>query len=111
MRAIERVKSHYKRAKNQIIEVPEWGEKGEAFKLFYDPMTPNQRKRVNDENEGLDPEAFVDVLVMKAQNEAGEKLFNADDKHKLLTEADGAIIGRIAVQMLGPCDAREIEKN
>ncbi|MFS8182123.1 hypothetical protein ACMG4P_11280 [Pseudovibrio denitrificans] len=111
MRAIDRVKSHYKRAKNQVIEVPEWGENGEAFKVFYDPMTPKQRKRISDEYDGMDAEAFVEVLVMKAQDENGEKLFNADDKHKLLTEADGAIIGRIALLMLGPCDAKEIEKN
>jgi hypothetical protein len=111
MRAIERVKSHYSRAKNQEIEVPEWGDAGNPFKVFHDPMTPNQRKRIADAHEGLDPEAFVDVLVMKAQDEHGEKLFDADDKHKLLTQADGAIIGRIALQMLAPCDARELEKN
>ena len=111
MRAIDRVKGHYKRAKNQIIEVPEWGEEGEPFKLYYDPMTPSQRARVSDDHESLNAEAFVEVLVMKAQDEQGEKLFDADDKHKLLTEADGAIIGRIAVLMLGPCDARAIEKN
>ncbi|WP_068310451.1 hypothetical protein [Polycladidibacter hongkongensis] len=111
MRAIERVKSHYKRAKSQCVEVSEWGDSGAPFKIYFDPMTPRQRKRISDEFESMDAEAFVEVLMMKGQDAAGAKLFNADDRHKLLTEADGAIIGRIALVMLGPCDAGELEKN
>ena len=111
MRAIDRVSSHYKRAKNQVIEVPEWGDQTGPFKVFFDPTTPSQRARISDEFENLNAEAYVEVLVMKAQDENGEKLFNADDRHKLLTQADGAIIGRIALQMLAPCDAGKLEKN
>ncbi|KZL21119.1 hypothetical protein PsAD2_00403 [Pseudovibrio axinellae] len=111
MRAIERVNSHYKRAKNQVVEVPEWGEDGAPFKVFYDPMTPRQRTRISGDHSDLNSEAFVDVLIMKSQDETGELLFNADDKHKLLTQADGAIIGRVALQMLAPADAKVLEKN
>lgn len=111
MRAIERVKSHFSQNKGSHVDVPEWGSKGQPFKIFYDPMTPYQRKRLAVENGSFDAEMFVEILIMKAQDENGEKLFSDADRHALLTEADGAIIGRIALAITAPTDRKVIEKN
>ena len=45
-------------------------------------------------------ELLVDVLVMKATNANGEKLFTIEDRPTLLTKADSNVIGRVANAIL-----------
>ncbi|MBD8875435.1 hypothetical protein [Roseibium polysiphoniae] len=112
MKAIDVVVGHYKRNRGSVVDVPEWSETKEPFKVYFDPMTPKERKRINAENDGFfNAEAHVDTLIMKALDESGEPLFTAEDRHRLLTEADGAIIGRIALTIAMPTDRRTLAKN
>ncbi|MBD8894039.1 hypothetical protein [Roseibium litorale] len=112
MPAIDNVIAHYSRNKGSVVLVPEWSETGEPFKVYYDPMTPKERKAVSQDNNGVfDAEANVDLLMMKAKDEHGQPLFTADDRHQLLTQADGAIIGRIALAILMPTNRKALEKN
>ncbi len=111
MKAIDRVTGHFERASNRKIEVPEWGEDGNPFIVYASPMTPYQRKKIRAENEDIDAGAHVDILIMKACDEHGSHLFTDDDRHKLLTKADGAIVGRIAIQILTPAKLSDLEKN
>lgn len=112
MKAIDRVKAHYERNKMAVIDVPEWGAEGAPFKLFYNPMTPFERKAVYGENGGFfDAECAVDVVILKALDEHGNRLFAEGDRHELLTACDGAITGRIAMAIALPADKKAIEKN
>ena len=112
MPAIDNVVAHYSRNKASVVRVPEWSETDEPFKVYYDPMTPKERKAISQDNNGVfDSEANVDLLIMKAKDENGKPLFTAPDRHRLLTEADGAIIGRIALEILMPTNRKALEKN
>lgn len=111
MKAIDRVTGHFDRAKRRKITVPEWGEEGKPFVLYASPMTPLERKKLRAENDSIDAGAHVDVLIAKALDENGNKLFTAADHHKLLTMADGAIIGRIAIDIMMPAKLADLEKN
>lgn len=45
-------------------------------------------------------ELLADVIVMKAQNEKGEKLFTIEHKPTLLNKADSNIVARVANAIL-----------
>lgn len=112
MRAIERVTAHYGRNRSSVILVPEWSESKDPFKVFFDPITPKERKRILAENGGaFDSEAHVDTLILKAKDETGAPLFTEDDRDGLLTRACSGIIARIALEMLLPVDRKQLEKN
>ncbi|MEP1934949.1 MAG: hypothetical protein ABJJ37_27055 [Roseibium sp.] len=112
MSAIKAVVAHYNANRGASIDVPEWSETKEPFKVYFDPITPIERKNVFGENSGIfDNESCVDLLILKAKNKDGEKLFSDADRHDLQTKSDGAIIGRVAMQMALPTDRRALVKN
>jgi len=112
MKAIDHVTAHYNANKKTPVEVPEWGKKKKPFVLYFDPMTPYERKQIYGANGGVfDAEAAVDTLMMKALDEHGNKLFEPQDRHKLLTEADGGVTGWIATIIAMPTQKAALEKN
>lgn len=53
-------------------------------------------------------ELLVDLLIMKAEDEAGKKLFEAEHKLTLLNKADANIVARVANAILSD-DAPKVE--
>lgn len=97
------------------IAVKEWGEDGKPFEFFCYPITcydlsALQKKHPNFMvNTTID--AMVDLIVMKASYEDGNKLFKSADKIDLMGE-ETHIISDIANQMFALIEPAEvIEKN
>ena len=61
---------------------------------------------------GDDISVLVDVIIAKAEDEAGERRFTLEDKQPLLRIAEFSVVSRIAGQMMDHSDdLDEIEKN
>ena len=93
------------------IEVAEWGDDDGAFTLYCRPITCydlNELQRKHPtvlQNPSI--ASMVDLIVMKAEGQDGEKLFtSAEDKIDLMGE-ETMIVSEIANQMFGTIESVE----
>ena len=110
------LRNRRKAIKREVL-VPAWSdEKGKPFKLFCGAITcydlNELQKKHPDFLENTTIGAMVDLIVMKAQSEDGEKLFTSgEDKIDLMGE-ETTVISEIANQMFSEIqDPQEAEKN
>jgi hypothetical protein len=98
------------------VVVPAWGDESGAFKLYCRTITcydlDQLQKKHPDFLNNTTIGAMVDLIVMKAENEGGSKLFtSAEDKIDLMGE-ETTVISEIANQMFSEIESVEAaEKN
>ncbi len=93
------------------VDVPKWGDDSGAFKLYCRPITcydmnQLQKKHPNFLN-NTTIAAMVDLIIMKAEDQSGERLFTAaDDRMELMGEHTD-VISDIANQMFADLESEE----
>ena len=93
------------------VSVPEWGDDSGAFKLYVKPITcfdlsQLQKKRPNFLS-NTTISAMVDLIIMKALDDTGKKLFNGiEDRVELMAE-ETTVISEIANQMFADIESEE----
>ena len=95
MDAIDLVREHFASLGTRKIEVPEW-----KLMIYATPVTLAEKSRLYKKSRENDMDLLVDLLVMKAQNEKGEKLFTIEHKATLLNKADSNVLARTANMIL-----------
>lgn len=98
----EAIAAHWDALKRQKVEVPEWN----GAVIYYDPLTISERDQLN---RSASNEYAVDAIILKAQNENGERLFGKADKMQLMNAASGSVIGRVAAAILS-ADAVDVDR-
>tara|TARA_R110000868_G_scaffold29905_1_gene111294 strand:- start:484 stop:813 length:330 start_codon:yes stop_codon:yes gene_type:complete len=94
--AIDRVRAHFDSiSKSKRIEVPEW-----EMTIFSSPVTLSEKNRLFKKGSEGNLELLVDVLVMKACDETGKKMFDISDRPTFLNHADSTVIGRVAAEIM-----------
>ena len=99
----------------RIIEVSEWGDDGAPLLIHVYPLTAGdmakiQKKHKNFLND-MTIEGMIDLIILKAGDADGERLFTLADKTHLMDEPL-PLISDIAAQMFGDIEAVEVaEKN
>lgn len=112
MNIIDRAKSHFESQGLTRIEVPEWpDENGNATVLFSQPFTLQERKTLQKYAKEDDLEFVIRLVIMKAMNEAGEKVFDISDKPVFLNRVDPNVITRIAEEMMMSPSTQEMAGN
>lgn len=91
MDAIDLVREHFASLGVKKLEVPEW-----KITVFAAPVTLAEKNRLYRKSKDNDMELLVDLVVMKAQDENGKKLFEADHRATLLNKADPNVVARVA---------------
>jgi hypothetical protein len=112
MSLIDRIRAHYRAPGVLKLEVEEWGEGGKPVVVYYNPINLEERQkfRAAADRDG-DVLAYVEVLVLKALDEKGGKLFTIEDKRWLRKEADPDVIRRIGLRMMMVPSVEDQEKN
>lgn len=101
---------HYKSLGIGKIEVPEWIVDGVPLVIYWKPMTMAESIKL--QTMGASTLAqFVDIIIAKAMNEAGEKMFTIEDKQPLLRAVDRHVLIRVAAAMLEELSVLDAEKN
>ncbi len=95
MDAIDLVREHFASLGTRKIEVPEW-----KLTIYATPVTLAEKNRLYRKSKESDMELLADVLIMKAQNDKGEKLFTIEHKATLLNKADSNVLARTANMIL-----------
>lgn len=91
MDAIDCIRDHFNSLALKRIEVPEWN-----LTIFSTPMTLSEKNKLYKKSQSNDMELLADVLIMKATDEAGNKLFTIENRVTLLNKAEPSIIARVA---------------
>ena len=91
MDAIELVREHFAALGTRSIEIPEW-----KLTIYSTPVTLAEKNRLYRKAKDNDMELLVDVLISKATDKDGNKLFNVDHRMTLLHKADSNLIAKAA---------------
>jgi hypothetical protein len=112
MKIIDRAKSHFESLGVQSIEVPEWqDENGKPTIIYWQPITLAEKKKLFNKTENLnDAGLLADVVVMKALDKDGNKLFSLEDKLALNHKVDSDVLSKIAVAMVQTPSAEDLKK-
>jgi hypothetical protein len=96
------------------IEVPQWGEPGSPEKVFFGPLLAGELNRIQRKHpsflQSASFEAMVDLIILKAENGQGDKLFTLEDKPVLMRE-EVAVISGVAAEMMSGTSVEDHEKN
>lgn len=96
------------------IEVPQWGEPGNPEKVYFGPLLAGELNRIQRKHpsflQSASFEAMVDLIILKAENGQGEKLFTLEDKPILMRE-EVSIISSVAADLMSSTNVEEHEKN
>lgn len=95
MDAIDLVREHFASLGTRKIEVPEW-----KLTIYAAPVTLAEKNRLYKKSKESDMELLVDLLIMKATDANGQKLFTLEHKPTLLNKADSNVLGRVANAIL-----------
>jgi len=96
------------------IEVPAWGEPGSPEKVYFGPLLAGELNRIQRKHptflQSASFEAMVDLIILKAENGQGEKLFTLEDKPVLMRE-EVSVISSVAAERMSGTNVEEHEKN
>jgi hypothetical protein len=98
MKTIDRITHHYAEQQRLIIHVPEWGEDGNPLEIHVMPMTMaevNMMQKIASKK-ASNVEQAVNVIVVKAKDKDGNRIFSISDRDTLMQNADYAVVSRIA---------------
>lgn len=109
----ERIAAKREAARRQI-EVAEWGDDAPLV-IYSGPLTcadvDKLQRKHKDFLQSMSIAAMVDLIIQKAEDKDGEKLFTLEDKPFLMREQI-AVVSRIAAQMFaGVQSVEDHEKN
>lgn len=102
-------------AERKTIEVPEWGEgEGSPFIIYYSPLKASELDRVQRKHPGFMQEismaGVAEVIIMKAEDKDGNKLFTLEDK-KFLLDHPPFFLSRLGGMLMTAESVEEKEKN
>jgi hypothetical protein len=91
----------------KAVELPD----GSEFEYWAPPITLAQRARAQKQAGSDDSVAFgLQLLVMMAQDENGEKLFNVGDLAELRNALPASVVEALMLQLLPDAEAEEGEE-
>jgi hypothetical protein len=99
----------------RIIEVPEWTIDGVPLKIYVYPLTAGDlvklERKHKDFMQRQTMESMIDLIILKAGDADGNRLFTLADKTHLSDEPL-EVVSTVAAQMFGQIDSVEdAEKN
>ena len=98
MSVINRATAHYAAQERLVIAIPEWGDDNAPLEIHVLPMTMaevNMMAKIASKK-ASNIEQAANIIVVKAKDKDGKRLFSVSDRDKLMQEADYRVVSRIA---------------
>lgn len=112
MSILDRATKHFKDQPITEVTVPEWAdENGDPTIIYSTPFTMKERQTLYKFADGDDLEFMIRLVIMKALDSDGKKLFDLTDKKTFENSVDPNVIMRIAAQMSKTPSIGDIEGN
>ena len=103
---LERIKTHFSSQERSHFYVPEW-----ELDLYMSPLSLREQDKINARGKESPYQIAVYALILKAEDEQGEKLFTLDDKVTLLNNVSFMTVEKIITAMFNSGGVEESEKN
>jgi hypothetical protein len=103
---IEAAKAHYAEQGFDTLEVPEWPVDGQPTVIYYPPFTVGEAAEINRATRRAPDTYMARVVVVRARNADGSKMFTVADVQPLIRETDAGVLNRIA-ELLTATDSLE----
>ena len=103
--ALERLKKSVSmKPQRKAVDLPD----GSEFEYFSTPLTLAQRAKAQKQSGSDDATSFaLNLLVMKATDENGEKLFQAGEIAELRNELPASVVEALMLQLLADAEPEE----
>jgi hypothetical protein len=113
MKIIDRAKTHFENLGVQSIEVPEWkDEDGNPSVIYWNPITLSEKNKLFKKSDNMsDVSILADILIMKALDKDGNKVFTLEDKIPLMHKVDSDVLSKVASAMVQAINPEEVKKN
>ena len=112
MSIIDRAKSHFESLGVQSIEIEEWkDDEGKPTIVYWNPITLAEKKKLFSRSDSLnDVGLLADIVIMKALDKDGNKLFATTDKLDIMNKVDSDVLAKISAAMVQAPTAYESKK-
>ena len=94
-----------------VLSFPSWGDENKPLKIYSKPLTLAETSKLYKMSKEDDLTMMAYVLIYKALDENGDKLFDLGDKNALLNSVDREILISVATQIMGQETLEETKKN
>lgn len=115
MSLIDRAKAHFEKLGTQSISIEEWtDEDGNPTIIYWTPITLSEKNKIAQKTGGnvlADASVLADIVIWKALDKDGKKLFTIEDKIALMHKVDSEILARIANAMVVTPSVEDLKKN
>ena len=113
MSVIDIAKSHFENLGTQSIEVPEWkDEDGKPTIIYWNPITLSEKNKLFKKSDNMsDVSILADIVLMKALDKNGNKVFTLEDKLALMHKVDSDVLSKVATAMVQAINPEEVKKN
>jgi hypothetical protein len=96
------------------VEVEEWGGEDEPCILYFSQLTARDITHISRKHPNMlkdvQPDAMVEMIVHKSEDEAGEKVFGIDDKPILMRESL-SVLSKVFAAIFEVGSEADTEKN
>ena len=113
MSILDNARSHFENIGVQSIEVPEWkDENGNPSIIYWNPINLYEKNVLFKKSGSMsDVSILANILLMKALDKDGNKIFKAEDKLALMYKVDSDVVAKIANAMVQNITPEEVKKN
>jgi hypothetical protein len=110
MAVIDRIKEKHKAAGRKNLSIPEWGDESGPLVVYWTPMTIEEQGAIYRATQKSGLAGLARTLVIKCEDESGEKIFSEEDYMTLRKKADGKLVAQVANTILGVESVADMEK-
>lgn len=93
---IQQAKAHYSAIPIKETIVPEWGDEDGPLTIYSSAFTLAEKMSINAQAKGDEQAACAYVIIRKAMDANGQKIFTVADKHALMNMVDVNVLVKIA---------------
>ena len=103
---ISRIKANFSNRERVHFYVQEWEQD-----VYMSPLSLDEQDKINGRAKDSPYRLAVYALIMKAEDEQGEKLFGLDDKVALMNNVSFGTVEKIIAEMFSSGTVEDAEKN
>jgi len=102
---LDKAKEHFKSIDRKIIDIPEWN-----TTIYSKPLTLADKRKLTRNTKPDDVTLFAEVLILKAENKEGNKMYSLENKHDFMHSVDPEVVARVAQEILEVIPVESWEK-
>jgi hypothetical protein len=109
MSLIDKLKDDFQSLGVQSMDIEH--KDGSVSKVYWNPITLSEKKKLFDKSTNInDVSLLADIVVMKAIDKDGKKLFSLEDKLILMHSVNSETIANVATAMVQTLNPEDVKK-